>query len=74
MKLNRNESYSLFSSSFFLGSLLFRLLLYSWSVGIFLELFQSIHGDFGSGGDAGGEFIGSSGESNLAALAFPDTA
>jgi hypothetical protein len=56
-----------------LGFLL-NLLLFFWGVGFFLELFQSIHGDFSSGGDAGGEFVGSSCEGDLAALAFPDSA
>jgi len=72
MKLNRNESDSLFSSSLLLGSLLW-LLLFFWGLSFFFELFQSIHGDFGCGGNACGEFVGSSSEGDLATLAFPDS-
>ena len=42
-------------------------------VELFLKLFETSHGDLGSGGDAGGEFKGSSGEGDLASLASPDT-
>jgi len=57
---------------FLFSSLWFGLLLF-WSLGFFFELFQSVHGDLGCGGDAGGELISSSGECDLATLAFPNT-
>ena len=49
------------------------LLLFFGSGGFFFELFQSIHGDLGSGGDTGGKLVGSSSEGDLAALALPDS-
>ncbi len=72
MKLNRNESDSLFSSPLFLDFFL-GLLLFFGGAGFFFELFQSIHGDLGGSGDAGSKLVGSSGESNFASLAFPDS-
>jgi hypothetical protein len=80
MKLNRNETInflgigsSLFSSSFLLNFLL-NLLLFFWCLGFFFKLFQSVHGDFGSGGNASSEFISSSSECNLTSFTFPDSA
>lgn len=49
------------------------LLLFLWSSSIFFELFQSIHGDLGSGSNTGGKFVSSSSESDLAAFALPDS-
>lgn len=56
----------------FLGSFL-SFLFFFGSVDFFLEFFQSIHGDSSSGGDTGGEFVGSSSEGNFAAFTFPNT-
>ena len=39
-----------------------------------LELLEAVHGDLGSGGNAGGELEGASRKGDLAALAFPDSA
>lgn len=38
-----------------------------------LELLEAVHGDLGSGGDAGGELEGSSSKGDLASIAFPDS-
>jgi len=52
----------------------FWLLLLFWSLSFFFELFQSVHGNFSSGGDAGGKFKSSTCESDFATFAFPNTA
>ena len=55
--------------------LLFVLLLGLFLDGVgelFLELLETVHGDLGGGGDAGGELVGSSCEAGFAALAAPD--
>ena len=53
--------------------LLVLLLLLLDGVGEFLlDLLETVHGDLGSGGDAGGELVGTSCEGGLAALAVPD--
>jgi len=52
----------------------FWLLLLFWSLSFFFELFQSVHGDFSSGGNAGGEFESSTGKSDFTTFAFPNTA
>ena len=71
--LNKEKSCSLLFGLLlsFLGLL---LLLFFGGAGFFFELFQSIHGDLGSGGDAGGELIGSSSEGDLASFALPNSA
>ena len=39
-----------------------------------LELLEAVHGDLGSGGDAGGELKGASCEGDLASFTFPNAA
>ena len=78
IKKRRSESLNNEKSCSFLSGLLlfflsFWLLLFFWSGSFFFELFQSIHGDLGSGGDTGGKFVGSSSESDLASLTLPDS-
>jgi len=58
----------------FLGFLGLDLLLLFWSLSLFFQFFQSIHGDFSSSGDAGGEFKGSSSEGDFTSFTLPNSA
>ena len=69
-----NHNSSLFLLSGFLLSFSLDLLLLFWSISLFFQFFQSIHGNFSSSGDTGGEFIGSSSEGNLATFTLPNSA
>jgi len=57
-----------------LGFLGLDLLLLFWSLSLFFQFFQSIHGDFGSCGDTGGEFKGSSSEGDFTTFTLPNSA
>jgi len=56
----------------FLVGFLFSGFLLNSSSKFVLELFETIHSDFGSRGYACGELVGSSSESSLASSALPD--
>lgn len=73
--LNRAESLLLGLLGLLLDfGLLGNLLLLGDLVEFLLELLEAVHGDLGSGGDAGGELKSSSGKGDLASITFPDSA